>query len=449
MKTKITVLNSLLMTLISCFILGFMMYISQFVTATSGERQLKYIVHDNAEEVEWEKGKLDLDDLDLFENHISTLVYSDDGVLLGGFASDHALFTIYPLINREVTSVNLDGVQYLLYDFLVEDSKNGNIFLRGIVSVSEISETITLLFNITFISLPIFILLSALGSYYITKKSIKPLEKIIETAEDITKGEDLSQRINLNQGKDEIHKLAQTFDTMFSKLEQAFISEKQFSSDVSHELRTPTSVILAECESQLEENFSLEEKQESFQSIYRQGKKMQQLISTLLNLVRLDNGVQKINYEKVDLSELITIILEEQESLLLQNKKLFSEIEKNVFCDCDYTLMIRVISNLIDNGMKYGKDDGFVKVSLTENQDTVQITVEDDGIGIGAEDLDHIFKRFYRVDAARSENQSDSMGVGLSMVEQIIKLHHGNITVDSAVGKGTSFHLVLPKDREI
>lgn len=438
-------LNTMLMGLIVLLILIFMMHISGFVVETSSVNQLKKIVHENVEDMEWKRGELDIDELELFENHISTLVYDRQGNHLAGFEYDHKHFWQYPLTHKQVTDVNVGGVDYLLYDFLVEDSRNQDIFLRGVVSVSEISDTVNLLFYFTLFALPMFILCSAGGSYVITKKSMKPLEKIIQTAEEITHGEDLSMRIDLGKGKDEIHHLANTFDVMFGKLEKAFLSEKQFTSDVSHELRTPTAVILAECEMQLEHETTQEEKNDSFANILRQGQRMQQLISGLLNLIRLDNGVQKLSMTEEDFSELVFIICEEQEAVLPETCRLETTISPEIMLEMDYTLMIRVLSNLIDNGIKYGKEGGTLTVSLTEEEDTVLLAVSDDGIGIAQEHLERIFSRFYQVDGARTVDRSESMGLGLSMVEQIVKLHHGSIEVESEVGVGTTFFVKFLK----
>lgn len=446
MKLKITILNSLLMSLIVCFILCFMVYVSDFVIVSSGENQLKFIVHENAEEVDWDDGALDLDDIEFYENSISTLIYSVDGYHLAGSKEDHGLFSSIPLQNMKVSSVSVDKVDYLLYDFLVESRKHDDVFIRGILSVTEISQTVNMIFFITLITLPLFILISAVGSYLITKISMKPLTKMIETAEMISQGEDLSLRIQLGSGRDEVHKLGDTFDVMFTKLEELFLAEKQFSSDVSHELRTPTAVILAECECHLHENTTAEEKQEALEVIEKQGKIMQQLISALLNLVRLDNGVEKIDLANEDLSELLTVICEEQLHLLPEKSRLLTEIPENIHCALDYSLMIRVISNLIHNGFKYGKSGGFVKVTLENQKEKVLISVSDDGIGIGEEHIGKIFHRFYQVDTARTEEKEVGMGLGLSMVERIVKLHHGEIFVESELGKGTTFHILLKKE---
>lgn len=449
-KLKIALYNTFLVSFVMILVLVFMMSISNSVLSAGTLSQLKYMVRENAEEVEWKGSKLDLDDINLYDNHISTLVYSQDGFHLLGYTAHIEELSQIPLTHGVEASIQVDGVEYLLYDFYVEERGEG-VYLRGVASVLEVSATVETLFFLTLLALPVFILLAGLGSYGIAKKSMKPLEKIIDTAQDISHGDDLSRRIALSGGKDEIHHLAETFDTMFSQLEQAFLSEKRFSSDVSHELRTPTAVILAECECSLKGEPSSEELREALSSVQRQGKKMQQLITALLNLTRLDNGVHKANFQEVDFSELVLLVCEEQESLLEMSQgacRLETEVPSGIVCQMDYGMMIRVLSNLLDNGVKYGKEGGCVRVTLAEEGDFVSLQVADDGIGIAKEHLPFLFHRLYQVDPSRNSQNSHSMGLGLSMVEQIVKLHHGTISVESTVGQGTCFTVRLPSHSE-
>lgn len=440
-KLKIALYNTLLVSIIVCLVLAFMMSNSNIVINATTKNQLQFIVHENAEEIEWERGKIELDDVNFYENHITTLIYSYDGYLIEGFIPNIDAFVV-PLSHGVVNEISIDGVSYFIYDYFVSHSRYDGVYVRGIVSVVEIFDSFETLFLITMYSLPIFIILAGLGSYFISKKLMKPLEKIIMTAQDISNGNELDRRIDLGSGNDEMHYLATTFDIMFEKLEKSFVLEKQFSTDVSHELRTPTAVILAECEFNLKDT-SLDEKIDALKSIQYQAQKMQQLINALLNLIRLDNGIQKMHFEEIDLTELIAIVCEEHEMLLSENQKLIFEDNETIICKVDYAMFVRVLSNLIDNGFKYGKDDSFVKISLKKiEEDKILITIEDNGIGISEEHLDNIFNRFYQVDSSRT-SKKNSMGLGLCMVKQIVKLHNGSITVTSKENVGTTFSIVL------
>lgn len=446
-KLKIALYNTFLISLVVLLLLFFMNSISAWVVEYSTTNQLKFIIEQNAEELEWDDGELDVEDVNFYENHISTLIYSHDGYLLMGslpFLQDITA----PLWDREVTTVTIREETYLLYDYLVTSRKHDDVFLRGVVSVSEVTDTVHSLFFLTLCALPCIILFAGWGSYSISKSSMKPLEKIMETASDITHGDDLSRRISLGEGNDEIFLLSQTFDTMFSRLEQAFLAEKQFTSDVSHELRTPISVILAECEYQLESDSLPLNERESLLLIQRQGKKMQTMITALLNFIRLDNGVHKPLFEEVDISELIVFLWEEHSSLLEKPERLEVSVPPSCFCWVDYGMMMRVISNLIDNGFKYGTEESSVTVTLCEEENQVKIQVTDNGIGIASENLSKIFHRFYQIEEARTGDSDHSMGLGLSMVEQLVHCHHGTITVESQLKKGSTFTVTLPKKQD-
>lgn len=443
-KLKIALYNTFLMSIVVVLVLLFMNSISDSVVEATTREQLKFIVHENAEEIEWDDGVLEIDDIDFYENHVNTLVYSIDGYHIAGYISHIEEFNT-PLTHGVITPITVAGVNFLVYDYLVESRKYEDVFIRGIVSLTEMTDTFNALFYFTFYSLPLLIILAGFGSYAISKKSMKPLEKIIDIANEISDGDDLSRRIDLGKGKDEIHNLSNTFDIMFGKLEKAFIAEKQFTSDVSHELRTPIAVILAECECNLTNETDEDEKTESLQSIQNQAKKMQTLTTALLNFIRMDNGIHKANLEEVDLSELIELVCEEQESLLPENKKIITQLPDTLILNLDYGMMIRVLSNLIDNGFKYGKDDGYVKVELKEQDEIIILSIEDNGIGISQEHIGNIFNRFYQVDTSRTMKNQGSMGLGLSMVEQLIKCHNGTIKVESEIGAGTKFIIEIPK----
>ncbi len=444
-KLKIALYNTFLVAIIVSLLLYFMIWVSGDVVSLTSENQLKSVVQDNADEIEWDDGELEIDDIDFIKAGITTLVYDSNGVWLGGYINNIQNFTA-PLTHDHVTQIFVDGEEFLMYDFFVNDRRYDGIYLRGIVSVREVADFLDSLLLITIGAMPLFILLAGVGSYLISKKSMQPLEKIIDTAEDISNGNDLSQRINLGQGKDEIHCLADVFDNMFSQLEQAFVAEKQFSSDVSHELRTPTAVILAECECSLSPQSSETEKNEALAAIQRQAKRMNQIITALLSLIRLDNGVQKINLEPTDLSELVAIVCSEHQSIILPTQQLLTELPPELLCSVDYSLMIRVVSNLVENGFKYGSDTSFVKVVLQDVGDNVTVIVSDNGIGIDQQHLPKIFNRFYQVESSRTGSSAQSMGLGLSMVQKIVTLHGGNITVSSELGSGTTFTVLLPKN---
>ena len=253
----------------------------------------------------------------------------------------------------------------------------------------------------------------------------------------------MSRRIQLGPGNDEIHTLANEFDHMFARLEASFEAEKQFSNDASHELRTPTAVILTQCEDALESNASPEELRAALRAIQRQGEKMAGLLSQLLLLARADNGSQKLRREPVDLSEMAAAVAEEQRELAAEKRiTVTADIAPGLVVQGDETLLMRVLINLMENGIKYGREGGHLTLTLSGSETRVTGVVADDGIGIAAADLDKIWRRFWQADPARSRGGA---GLGLSMVKWIVEAHGGQITAASTLGRGTAFTFTLPR----
>lgn len=259
--------------------------------------------------------------------------------------------------------------------------------------------------------------------------------------------QDLSRRVELGKGKDEIYQLADTFDQLLTKIESAFQREQQFTSDVSHELRTPVTVILAQCDAILSDASLPAEQRVSIGLIQKKAQNMAQMISQLLLLSRADQGRQQLQPELLNLSELTEMVCEEQ-AMLSEEKKIAitTQIEPDLFVKVDETFYIRMLVNLISNAISYGKAGGHILVSCYEQSGFFVGQVEDDGIGIAAEDLPHIWERFYRVDSSRSA--SGHSGLGLSMVKWIVEAHGGTISVKSSPGEGSIFTFLLPMKAE-
>ena len=322
------------------------------------------------------------------------------------------------------------------------------MWIRGVIPSSLAEKAIETIISISLIILPFFLLFAGISGYIITKNGFKPIEKIRLTAENINAGNDLSRRINLGQQrKDEIHTLANTFDTMFNRLQTSFENEVQFTSDVSHELRTPISVIISQSEYGLNHTESKEKMENSLKSVLKESIKMSQMISQLLMLSKMDKGHQKLNIEKVNLSELLDIIIDTQQ-IAADNKniKINSVISPDIVIPADEILIMRLFINLITNAVNYGKENGYINIELFKFKDKIISKISDNGIGIAQENINKIWTRFYQVDSSRS---SDSSGLGLSMVKWIVEAHKGSISVKSELNKGTSFTVELPLNNKL
>jgi len=335
------------------------------------------------------------------------------------------------------------GNQYLEYDTQLTLEDGSIYWLKGIIPLNDEVRTVKTMLCSNAILSVILLLISWLGGNLIVRQVFAPVEKIRRTAEEITNSGDLSNRIALKSGNDELHALAETFDEMLDHLQLAFEHEKQFTSDLSHDLRTPLAVILSQCECLRSSTPTQEDYDESMDTIERQAGRMQTMVSELLTITRMESGVIRQEPEESDIGELLHFICDEQEAMNHTKIQLVRKIEPGIICTVDRDLLSRLFINLLANAYQYTNDPGTVTVSLHKEGNTVCIRVADTGIGISEEDLPRIWDRFFRADSTRSGGNSSS-GLGLSIVKSIATLLHGQLSVTSTLGKGTSFTFSYP-----
>lgn len=428
------------MLLLSAIIMSIILSFSDEMINSASKDTAESVVRLNANELEYDDGELETDDINFYEDGVYIVLYTESGTIIEGTYPNGYTEEVQ-LISNELTEVtSQDGTRYYVYDYLspVEDLKT-MIWVRGIMPVDDLTNYFGVIAKSALFILPVFIILTASGCYLIAKKTFRPLDQIVATAENIRRSEDLSLRINLQSGSTEVVRLSNAFDNLFKRLEQSFITEKQFSQNISHELRTPTAVILAQCEYALSDCADLEDKEEALEVVQKQANKMSKLTSDLLQLVRMEQGIDKMETSLVDLSELITIVCEEKETIIPKTMFIETYITDNITIIGNQTMLIRLVTNLINNAIRYGKENGTVKVYLEKLNDEVILKVEDNGIGIDNKHLDKIWNRFYQVDSARTANTSASMGLGLSMVAEIVKAHGAKVSVQSVLNQGSVF----------
>ena len=320
----------------------------------------------------------------------------------------------------------------------------GGVWIVGLLPEDSMENVMGSVVNYACIGLPIIVLLAALGGWAIAGRALRPLRKITESAREISDGHDLSRRIELTPGKDEVHELADTFNDMMGRLERSFEAERQFTSDASHELRTPTTVILAECEMAEKMPEDTAAVQESVAEIRRQARKMSELVGKLLSYTRLEQGTRRIDREPLDLAELAADVCAEQRAVTERDIAIECEAEPDVTVSGDAALLISLVQNLVTNAVKYGKDGGHVWVRAYRDGANACVSVRDDGIGIAEEDLDRIWNRFFQADRSRSDERR-GVGLGLSLAQQIARLHGGTITARSVPGEGSEFVFSMPQ----
>ena len=291
--------------------------------------------------------------------------------------------------------------------------------------------------------MPLLMLLAVCGGYLIAGRFLSPIKQITQTAAQIGQGRDLKQRIALKGGsKDELHQLALTFDEMFERLDASFEAERQFTSDASHELRTPMAVIMAECEYMLEQERSSVEYEDALRVVYRQGKKMSRLIEDMLMFTRMERRADVFSMRELNFSQLAEDVCEDMRHIAEKNISLSARIEPEIWIFGNYDLIVRLLTNLITNAYRYGKENGHITVALSGSAEEATLSVKDDGMGISREELEKIFLRFYQSDAARS---GSGTGLGLAMVRAIARFHRGRVFAESTPGEGSTFFFQVKK----
>ena len=442
-KLKLTLWFTMFMAILAAVCLGIILLINGSVARNEAHQILTYSVRANIPEVSLENGRLTLSpDFNFYTSNVSMLIYNKDMALLSGQVPPS--FPVNTAAENGTFRLVDDGNDgYYVMDFWIPSGWEDGVWLRGVLANPGGSQSVGNIFTLFSIVLPFFILAAALGGYFIVKGALAPISRIARTAEAISGGKDLKSRIGTPGGSLEVNQLASAFDSMFERLEQSFEAEKQFTSDASHELRTPTSVILAQCSFVEKHGDGIEDYREAIQVIDRQARKMSLLIERLLEMTRLDLGTQKLRVDRVDLSDMCTVLCEEQDTGE-RGISISTEIEDGVTVAGDQLLLSRVIVNLLDNARKYGKENGHIFLRLYKKKEFAVLEVEDDGIGIEKDRLEKIWQRFYQADGSRGTGSG--LGLGLSMVQQIVRLHGGELSVESTAGAGSLFTVCLNLD---
>ena len=374
------------------------------------------------------------DEFDDFDDGIYFVKYNNAGIEMAGISPRGFDLTLN-FSENTVRTYEKDGGKFYYFDKKINTPEGE--WIRGIIPVNKLTNEVNRMLLIILISSPLLLLIIVYGGYKIIKKALNPVAKISGTASEIQKNGDFSKRIEIDEGKDEIHKMATAFNEMLNSLENSYIREKQFSSDVSHELRTPVSVILTESQYSLEYADTLEEAKDSFSVIQRQAKKMSELINQIMELSKIEKQII-IPTKKINFSEIIEKILLDYKNLIdKKNIKISKEIEENIFIIGDKIMIERLLDNLLNNAMKFTKNE--IKIKLYSENENCILEVEDNGIGMSEEFKNLIWGRFYQINDSRNKKINKGFGLGLFLVSKIIEQHNAVINVESELNKGTKF----------
>lgn len=329
---------------------------------------------------------------------------------------------MFPVVNREGY---IDDVAVIAVSLESMENERGYLSYRANIMIC------------------IFMVIGVLTAFFISYMAVRDTRKI------------KSQLVNMKDGflgqisSDglwrEAGSVVDNMNGIFAKSQLLEESRQEFVSNVSHELKTPITSMKVLSESILmQDNVPVEMYREFMNDIVLEIDREAQIISDLLTLVKTDKGSDSLNIERVDINELMEVILKRLTPLAEKRSiEITFESFREVEADIDKVKFTLAISNLIENGIKYNVDGGWIRVSLNADHKNLYIKVADSGVGIPEDCVEHIFERFYRVDKARSRDTGGT-GLGLAISKNIIVMHKGIINVYSEPGKGTTFTVRVP-----
>ncbi len=292
------------------------------------------------------------------------------------------------------------------------------------------------------LGLLIIILTGSILSYIVLWKIIHRVEDVRQTAVAI-KEDNLIQRVKTNNNMDEIDLLANAFNDMLNRIALLIDELKILSSNIAHDLRGPIVRVRGVAEMAAVGRLDEKEWQESAGVIVEECDRLDKLISTMLEITRTEAGITCFKKECIKMNLLITHAVELFSSPA-EDKNIKINLclpEGDVVFIGDNSAVQRIVANLIDNALKYTHAGGNVKVSCEKTASAVRIIVSDTGVGISPQDIPHVFERFFRCEQSRT---SEGTGLGLSLVQALVKAHNGHITVNSSPGAGSTFCVNLP-----
>ena len=335
-----------------------------------------------------------------------------------------------------------DGTPLLIV--VVSQTNNGIRYVAEEGSAeAPLTETLHAWLVALVVGLVVLISVAVIGGFLLVQQAVAPVDRITRSAERIS-SHNLSERLPVAQTRDELERLSTALNHMIHRLEESFQHNQRFLADASHELRTPLTIIHVELEAVMERQDITSEVRDLAGSALEEVERLRRIVEGLFALSRLDAGEGLEQSTLFDLSEL-AVTTTDQMGLLAVDKciSIHCHSADKIIIHGDRARLKQVIVNLLDNAIKYTPVGGKIDVSVTRQNGKAVLEVADNGIGISAEALPHLFQRFYRVDKARSRELGGA-GLGLSIVKSICAAHHGKVEAQSRKGEGTRFIVELP-----
>ncbi len=437
-KTRITLWYAVLLVAICICAVVTLVGISERAIEAYSRDTLRSAAVVLMDEMEIEHGLLEIDsDLEEVPNVYASL-FEEDGSLIYGRRRVNL-----PFEDGEVRQTQWSGHSWYVHDVRLDIPQRGGVWLRLYLSSDVSAGVYDALAYYGVWLLPLLGLFALGGGYLITARAFRPVKEMTQLASSIAGGGDLSRRVATQEGRtgDELHTLAATLNAMLARLQHAFEHERQFTSDAAHELRTPLNAMRIQGEYALTQESSAE-KDEAIVRMLEKNEEMHALVSQLLMIARMDAGQTPLE-DACDLAQMLAQAAEDMQPVADERGVRLETDPGDAPCIVrgNRAMLMRAIVNLTDNAIRYGRENGWVRMALQAGVENVRIVISDDGEGIAEEDLPHVFDRFWRADSARA---SQGTGIGLAIVRAAARMHGGEAYAQSEAGKGSSFTIRLP-----
>ncbi len=450
-KKRIAIFNTIAVAITTFIVFVVIYYVVSFSSFQHLDNDIKAEMEEVFNNINWENDSIQINKMPEWDEAehqqievnptFIQIVNIDGKAIFKSINLQDDYLLIHPNNNKTSfynTTINTQKIRQGQFPIINKNKKTIGYLTIG-VSQEESSSVLHNLFIVLCFTYLILVFVLYLIMYYVASKAIKPVQKLIQSASQINES-NISSRLPLPNNKDEIYKLATTFNDLLNRIENSIEQQKQFTADASHEMRTPLTIIKGTLEVLLRKERTPEQYEKKINEVISQTDRLSYLFDQLLQLARAESNNTIIKKEKIILKEKIDHLINGGDLLLNKNQIKYN-IPSNCVVFADAALLDRILENIISNAIKYNTPNG--NITFEWNEKSNSLLIKDEGIGISKDQQPYLFNRFYRADNSRS-SEIKGNGLGLSIVKKLCELQHIKISVESAENKGTSFTLQFP-----
>lgn len=450
-KKRIAIFNTIAVAITTFIVFVVIYYVVSFSSFQHLDNDIKAEMEEVFNNINWENDSIQINKMPEWDEAehqqievnptFIQIVNIDGKAIFKSINLQDDYLLIHPNNNKTSfynTTINTQKIRQGQFPIINKNKKTIGYLTIG-VSQEESSSVLHNLFIVLCFTYLILVFVLYLIMYYVASKAIKPVQKLIQSASQINES-NISSRLPLPNNKDEIYKLATTFNDLLNRIENSIEQQKQFTADASHEMRTPLTIIKGTLEVLLRKERTPEQYEKKINEVITQTDRLSYLFDQLLQLARAESNNTIIKKEKIILKEKIDHLINGGDLLLNKNQIKYN-IPSNCVVFADAALLDRILENIISNAIKYNTPNG--NITFEWNEKSNSLLIKDEGIGISKDQQPYLFNRFYRADNSRS-SEIKGNGLGLSIVKKLCELQHIKISVESAENKGTSFTLQFP-----